>query len=119
VYPILRKGRITLPNKPSYEQLQGFRVECAADGDEALKIFKTNPSIFDLILTDQSMPKLSGAELTKEIRNTKSNIPIILSTGKLGAEDQKEFKDIGITDFIQKPWTADELITRVREIDLK
>ncbi len=95
---------------------KGFTVTGASDGKLALALFKANPDEFDLIVTDQSMPKMSGSELTRELRNSKSDVPIILSTGRLGAEDQKEFKDIGITSFIQKPWTADELITKIQEI---
>ncbi len=98
---------------------RGFNVECAANGKQALELFKADPGKYDLIVTDQSMPKMSGVELTKAIRNTKSDIPIILSTGQLGIEDEKEFKNIGITAFIQKPWTAEELITRIQELDVK
>jgi len=96
---------------------KGFLVTSAADGKQALEIFKANPGKFDVIVTDQSMPKLSGSELTKEVRNSQSDIPIILSTGRLGAEDLKEFKDIGITSFIHKPWIVNELIERIQELD--
>ena len=95
----------------------GHLVDSASDGKQALQLFKANPGKYDLIFTDQSMPKMSGVELTKAIRNTKSDIPIILSTGQLGVADEKEFKDIGITAFIQKPWTANELIRRIQELD--
>ncbi len=96
---------------------KGFTVTGASDGKLALNLFKINPDKFDLIVTDQSMPNMSGSELTREVRNSKSDVPIILSTGRLGAEDQKEFRDIGITSFIQKPWTADELIKQIQELD--
>ncbi len=95
---------------------KGFLVTSAADGKQALEIFKANPGKFDVIVTDQSMPTISGSELTREVRNSQSDIPIILSTGRLGAEYHKEFKDIGITGFIQKPWTANELIDVIQEI---
>ena len=95
---------------------KGFKVDSASDGKQALKLFKANPGKYDFIVTDQSMPKMSGVELTQAIRNTKSDIPIMLSTGQLGIEDEKEFKDIGITAHIQKPWTAEELIQRIQEL---
>ena len=91
-------------------------MDSAPDGKQALELFKANPGKYDLIVTDQSMPKMSGVELTKSIRNTKSDIPIMLSTDQLGVEAEKEFKDIGITTFIQKPWTAVELIQRIHEL---
>ncbi len=96
---------------------KGFKVDSASDGTQALELFKANPGKYDLIVTDQSMPKMSGVELTKAIRDSRSDIPIILSTGQLGIEDEKDFKNIGITAFIQKPWTAEELIERIQELD--
>ncbi len=96
---------------------KGFYVDNAADGKQALELFKANPGKYDLIVTDQSMPKMSGVQLTQAIRHTQSNIPIILSTGQLGIDDEKEFKNVGITAFIQKPWTAEELIEKIQELD--
>ena len=95
---------------------KGFKVDSASDGKQALELFKANPGKYELIVTDQSMPKMSGVELTQAIRKTDPDIPIILSTGQLGIEDAKEFKNIGITAFIQKPWTANELMTRIQEL---
>lgn len=96
---------------------KGFTVESAANGTEALEIFKANPAKFDIIVTDQSMPKLSGSDLTREIRKLNTEIPIILSSGKLGIKEQEDFNNIGISKFIQKPWTAIELIARIQAID--
>ncbi len=96
---------------------KGFTVTGAVNGKQALELFRTDPGQFDLIVTDQSMPILSGTDLAKEIRNLKSDVPIILSTGQLGIEDIKEYTDIGITGFIQKPWTAKELIEQIQTID--
>jgi len=98
---------------------KGFKVDSASDGTQALELFKANPGKYDLIVTDQSMPKMSGVELTKAIRRDNSEIPIILSTGHLGMEEEKGLKDISITAFIQKPWTAEELIRRIQELDDK
>ncbi len=97
----------------------GFDVDSAPDGHQALELFKANNGKYDLIVTDQSMPKMSGVELTQAIRNTNPEIPIILSTGHLGVEEEQGFIDIGITAFIQKPWTAAELIERIQELDVK
>ena len=96
---------------------RGFTVDSASDGEQALELFKANPRKYDLIVTDKSMPKMSGVELTRAIRDTNSDIPIILSTGHLGIEDEEEFKDIGITSYIQKPWTAEELIKKIQKLD--
>ncbi len=95
---------------------EGNFVDSAADGAQALGLFMANPEKYDLIVTDQSMPKMSGVELTKAIRRTNTEIPIILSTGQLGIENNEEFRNIGISGFIQKPWTANELIERIQEL---
>ncbi len=95
---------------------KGLVVDNAVDGIEGLELFRDTPNRYDLVVTDLSMPNLSGADLTKEIRRLNVTIPIILSTGQLGIEDKKEFLEIGITDFIQKPWTVTELIEHIQSI---
>ena len=95
---------------------KGFVVESASDGQKAFDLFKANPNKYNLIVTDLSMPIMSGIELCQAIRATGSDIPIMLSTGHLGIEDQQEYANIGITKSIQKPWTAEELIAQIQEI---
>ena len=96
---------------------KNFSVDVAPDGRQALELFKENPEKYDVIVTDLSMPDVSGVELTKAIRKSDSTIPIILSSGNLGIEDKNEYSDIGITGFIQKPWTVLQLIKRIQELD--
>ena len=96
---------------------KGFTVESASDGQKAFELFKANPNKYNLIVTDLSMPIMSGIELCQAIRASGSDIPIMLSTGHLDIEDQQEYANIGITKSIQKPWTADELIARIQEIE--
>jgi len=98
---------------------KGFAVESAFNGREAFDLFKVNPDKYTLIVTDLSMPEMSGIELCQAIRASGSDIPIMLSTGHLDIEDQKEYENIGITKSIQKPWTAEELIARIQEIEDK
>jgi CheY-like chemotaxis protein/anti-sigma regulatory factor (Ser/Thr protein kinase) len=59
----------------------GYTVEVARDGIEALNIFQDKPDYFDLIITDQTMPRMTGAELAKVIREIRPALPIILCTG--------------------------------------
>lgn len=95
----------------------GFRVDSAANGKQALELCSTNPEKYDLIVTDLSMPHMSGVEMSQAIRKLGSNIPIILSTGHLRSEDKQEYLEIGITDFIQKPWSAEVLIERINTLE--
>ena len=98
---------------------KGFAVESASDGQKALNLFNAHPNKYNLIVTDLSMPIMSGIELCRAIRASGSDIPIMLSTGQLDIEDQQEYANIGITKSIQKPWTAEELIASIQEIDNK
>ncbi len=96
---------------------KGFTVQVATDGSEALEIFNKNPESYDLIVTDLSMPRMSGLEFVRAIRATGSTIPIILSTGQLGVENEKELRGAGINNFIQKPWTAKQLMQKMRDLE--
>ncbi len=95
-----------------------FIVDSASNGKQALDLFKNDPDKYDLIISDLSMPKMSGDELCQAIRKTGSEIPFILSTGHLGVEEQEEVKSYGITAMIKKPWTSVELIDAIRSINL-
>ena len=94
---------------------KGFTVDSAEDGKQALDLFLANSGRYDLIVTDLSMPIMSGADLTVEIRKRGLKIPIILSTGNLGTADQEGYSNIGIDVCLKKPWTAEELIACIRE----
>ncbi len=95
---------------------KGFKVEEASDGLEALSLFKSNPERHNLIVTDLSMPKMTGTELAAEIRKLNPSIPIILSTGHLGTGEQDEFRESGISGSIKKPWTIDQLIAKINDL---
>ncbi len=95
---------------------RGFKVDIASDGAEALEYFITSGKTYDFVVTDLSMPKLSGTELAKKIRESDPLIPIILSTGNIGVSSLEEYRAMGISGFIQKPWTAAELINVVGQL---
>ena len=94
----------------------GFQIDLAQDGEEALLLFKQNPEKYDLVVTDLSMPNMSGIDLTQEIRKTDKKIPILLSTGHMELEDEHTYSNSGISHFIQKPWTAIELRKKIIQI---
>ena len=95
-------------------QSQMFSVFIAAHGEEALSYLENNQDI-KLVLTDFNMPVIDGVELTKNIRekHNKDDIPII---GMTGSEDHlvsAKFLKIGANDFINKPFSKEELICRI------
>jgi len=96
-----------------YAKNEGFDVQIALNGREALKLFeKHNP---DIILLDVMMPEMDGFEVCREIRK-QSNVPIIMITAR--GEDFERIMglDIGADDYIVKPFSPAEVMARVRAI---
>lgn len=92
----------------------GFEVLEAGDGEEALDVFYDNKDIA-LILLDVMMPRMDGWQVTKEIRKT-SKVPIILLTAKSEEQDELQGFDLGVDDYIRKPFSPKVLVARVEAI---
>ena len=92
--------------------LDGYGVEIAADGEEALK--KLNEEDIDLLITDLKMPRVTGEELMKETLRKYSHIPVIVLTGHGTIENAVEAMREGAYDFITKPLNIDKLSLIVR-----
>lgn len=90
---------------------EGYKVCEARDGTEGLELFKKE--YFDLILLDLMMPKMSGEEVCKKIRET-SQIPIIVLTAKEQLLSKVNLLDMGADDYITKPFEIEELFARMR-----
>ena len=93
---------------------QGYEVLEAGDGEEALDEFYKNKSIA-LIILDVMMPKLNGWEVCKEIRET-SKVPIIMLTAKSAECDELMGFDLGVDEYITKPFSPKILVARVEAI---
>lgn len=89
----------------------GFKVEVAADGTEALKRFREN--VPDLVLLDIMLPGISGVELCRVIRS-ESAVPIILLTARDSEADKVLGLEVGADDYVTKPFSMRELTARVR-----
>ncbi|KAB2371357.1 response regulator transcription factor [Bacillus thuringiensis] len=92
---------------------QQYKVIVASDGLEGMKQF--NKQSFDLILLDVMMPNLNGFEVAKMIRS-QSNIPIIMLTALEEEQDQMKGFDLGIDDYITKPFSFHVLMRRVEAV---
>lgn len=94
----------------------GFQPELASDGQEALDAIRENPP--DLVLSDVMMPKMSGFELCKRIKEDRTTrlIPVVLLTGLGSTEDRVEGIEAGADDFISKPFHLSELSARVHSL---
>ena len=96
----------------TYLKKNGYITYEANNGEEALDIL--DKSYIDLIISDIMMPKIDGYELTKELRQAKYEIPIMLITAKGEIEDKKTGFLLGADDYMVKPINMEEMILRVK-----
>lgn len=96
-----------------YAELEGFKVIEASDGVEALEKFEHNN--VGLIIMDIMMPNLDGFTAIKEIRKT-SHVPVIVLSARTDEYDKLSGFDLGIDDYITKPFSPKELIARIKAV---
>lgn len=99
--------------KDMLEQL-GYRVVTHTSSYEALKNFKGQPDDYDLVITDMTMPEMTGDRLAYEIKKIRNDIPILLCTGYCGKISPENAKQIGINEYLMKPVTMEALAKAVR-----
>ncbi len=101
-------------NKTMLEQL-GYKVSDTTESLEALEKFRLAPDMFDLIITDQTMPKLTGIELAQEIMAIKPTMPIIICSGYSSVMSEKDALKLGIKKYARKPIDRATLAEMVRK----
>lgn len=94
----------------------GYKVTATTNSIEALKLFKNNPDLFDILITDMTMPDITGKDLTLELRKIRPDIPIILYTGFSDSINEKEAEIIGINKFMIKPINKSDIANAIREV---
>lgn len=92
---------------------EGFETSTAENGRMALELFKTET--FDLILLDLMIPEVSGIEVCRSIRAT-SSVPIIMLTAKDSEIDKVVGLELGADDYVTKPYSARELVARIKAV---
>ncbi len=92
----------------------GYSVETETSSKNALAIFKDNPGAFDIVITDMTMPNLSGDELSREILSIRPDIPIILCTGYSQKISKTKALEMGIKGFIHKPFSIEQMAQAIR-----
>ncbi len=93
----------------------GYRPTMFTDSTKALAAWKEAPDAYDLVLTDMTMPGISGAELARQILELRPKTPIVLCTGFSEAMDRQRAAELGIRGYIMKPVLLRELAARLRE----
>jgi signal transduction histidine kinase len=99
----------------SVERL-GYQVTAVTSSIVALEMFSSHPDYFDLILSDQTMPELTGDRLAQKVIAIRSGIPIIICTGHSSRMDAEKADFIGISAFLMKPVTKRELAETIRRL---
>ena len=92
----------------------GYNVIACTHSREALDKFEAQPGEFDLVITDQSMPNLSGIQLGKRMKKIRPDVPIILSTGYSDIFDFKLAQAAGIEGYLSKPYSIQKMSETVR-----
>jgi len=94
----------------------GYDVVTRTSSLRALSLFKEQPDQFDLVITDTTMPDMTGSRLAEEMLRTRPDIPIILCTGYSEDVSEKRAKEMGVKAFVMKPVTITDLAKIVRKV---
>jgi two-component system response regulator MprA len=96
--------------------MQGYGVELAADGFDALTKLATDASSVELLIVDVLMPGMDGLELTRRLRSDGNALPILMLTARDQVSDRVAGLEAGADDYLVKPFALEELIARVRAL---
>ena len=94
----------------------GYKVTPKTDSEEALEEFAAQPDRFDLVITDMTMPKMTGDQLARRMMAIKPQIPVILCTGFNETISEEKALAMGIDKFVMKPIVKDELASTIRTV---
>jgi DNA-binding NtrC family response regulator len=94
----------------------GYTVISEQSSLKAWALFQHDPFALDLIITDQTMPDLTGADMAKKVLSIRPDIPIILCTGYSELVSPEEAKALGIRDYLMKPVSINDLAYTIRNV---
>jgi len=94
----------------------GYSVVGVTSADDALDTFKLAKDTYDLVITDKTMPHMTGFDLTQEIKNIRSDIPVIMCTGLTAETDLEKANDVGIQEFVMKPLDKRLIAETIRKV---
>ncbi len=96
----------------------GHQVTAVTDSREALDVFARDPMAFDVIITDQIMPHMSGVRLVREMEKVRSGMPVILTTGFRDSYHERQAREAGVQEFILKPCSHLDLGQAISRLEL-
>lgn len=94
----------------------GYTVFSTTSGPEALELFRKAPDQFDLLITDQTMPKMTGIQLALEVNRLRPELPVLVCSGFGDVIQSDEARRIGVQDVVMKPLTASEIAHKIRQV---
>lgn len=94
----------------------GYDAEISVNPVSALEIFRSDPDSFDLIITDMTMPQMTGDQLAQDILAIRPDVPVIICTGFSERMSEQISRDVGIRKYIQKPFNMHEIAVAIREV---
>ena len=97
-------------------RLEGYEVELAADGAEALERLESDGTGVDLVVLDVLMPNVDGLEVCRRLRRSGSRLPVLMLTARDEVADRVAGLDAGADDYVVKPFALAELLARVRAL---
>jgi two-component system OmpR family response regulator len=97
-------------------EAEGYEVEVAGEGPEALRLFREDPDAFDLIILDLMLPGMSGYAVCESLRESGQQVPVLILSARTLAEDRARGFDAGADQYLMKPFDLDELLSRVRNL---
>lgn len=97
-------------------QVHGYSVTTFGNGANAFEAFEKDPNYFDLIVTDMTMPRMTGDELSRRVFKFRQDIPVILCTGYSETISETKALEMGIRKYVQKPFSNEYLAGLIREI---
>jgi DNA-binding NtrC family response regulator len=92
----------------------GYEIRTASDGEEAIRILKTNE--FDVALLDIQMPKVTGLQVLKHINQHSPKTRAIILTGYADLKNAMEAREFGAKDFISKPYRLDDILSTIERV---
>jgi CheY-like chemotaxis protein len=94
----------------------GYHVTLRKSSLEALETFQNQPDQFDVVITDQTMPGMTGVDLARRMLQIRPDIPIILCTGYSSTISEAEAKSLGIREFAWKPVGKSDIAMLIRKV---
>ena len=94
----------------------GYSVSAFTSSNEAFEVFKSDPEQFDLVITDQTMPGMTGADLAQKILDIRPNFPVIICTGHSSTFSKEKAMAMGVCGYVMKPMSKKDIAPLIRQV---